>query len=91
MPLLAINRKDTGWQIDWQERPGRANPASKRFQYGGIVADGSYALTQSWSHRLIIGPAATLRRNPGDIAVGILDVAGFAVDAILGVDDKAGT
>jgi hypothetical protein len=41
MPLLAINRKDTGWQIDWQERPGRANPASKRFQYGGIVADGS--------------------------------------------------
>jgi hypothetical protein len=40
MPLLTINRKDTGWQIDWQERPV-ANPASKRFQYGGIVADGS--------------------------------------------------
>src|SRR5258706_14024612 len=69
-----------------------ATPASKRFQCGGIVAGrrtGRRPLTQSWSHGLIIGPAAALRRNPGDVAVRILHVAGFAVDAILGVDDKA--
>src|ERR1700679_4138237 len=47
-------------------------------------------LTQSWSHRLVVGTAATLRRNPGDVAVGILDVAGFAMDAILGVDLEPG-
>src|SRR4051812_5825440 len=41
------------------------------------------------SHRLVIGSAATLGRNPGDVSVRILDVAGFAVDAILGVDDEA--
>jgi hypothetical protein len=22
MPRLGFNRKDTGWRIDWQERPG---------------------------------------------------------------------
>jgi hypothetical protein len=41
MPLLAFNRKDTGWQIDWQIRPlGRqlASITGKRFHYGGIVA-----------------------------------------------------
>ena len=46
-------------------------------------------LTQSWSHRLIIGSATALGRNPDDVAVWILHVAGFAVDAILGVDDEA--
>src|SRR4029077_6407357 len=30
-----------------------------------------------------------LRRLPGDVAVGILDVASFAVDAVLRVDHKA--
>src|ERR1700722_7892271 len=43
-------------------------------------------LTRSWSHCLVIRPAAALRRNPGDVAVRVLDVAGFAMDAILGVD-----
>jgi hypothetical protein len=95
------------------------NDASKRLQYGLIVAfDRSKKpaqirpwkapagfltgfpaaktpcargeLTQSWSHRLVIGTAAALRRNPGDIAVGILDVAGLAVDAILSVDLEPG-
>ena len=64
----------------------------KRFQCGGIVAGGRIRgsrLTQSWSHRLIIGSATALGRNPGDVAVWILHVAGFAVDAILGVDDEA--
>src|SRR3984957_9144823 len=46
-------------------------------------------LTRSWSHCLVIRPAAALRRNPGDVAVRVLDVAGFAMDAILGVDLEA--
>src|SRR6266446_10702062 len=85
-----------GWSIDWQKGPMATDlasaPDSKRFQCGGIVAGdrtGGHQLTQSWSHGLVIGPAAAFRRNPGDVAVGILHVAGFAVDAILGVDDKA--
>src|SRR5690606_37966666 len=32
-------------------------------------------------------PLATLRRHPVDVLVGVLDVAGLAVHAILGVDD----
>src|SRR5438477_5203363 len=40
------------------------------------------------SHRLIIRPATALWGNPGDVAVGILDIAGFAVDAVLRVDDE---
>src|ERR1700721_1200648 len=47
------------------------------------------SLTQSWSHCLVVRPATALRWNPGDVAVGILDVAGFAVDAILGIDHEA--
>src|ERR1700744_2483200 len=47
------------------------------------------ALTQSWSHRLVIRAAAPFRRDPGNVAVWILDVAGFAVDAILRVDHEA--
>jgi len=45
MPLLAFNRKDTGWRIDWQNSPlsgpwavDLASPIRKRFYYGGIVA-----------------------------------------------------
>src|SRR5258708_40176591 len=96
MLLLGFNRKDRGWQIDGHPAPpvaaASARPASKRLQCGGIVAGapaGPQHLTQSWSHRLIIRSATALRRNPGDITVGILDVAGFAVDAILRVDDEA--
>src|SRR5207247_1861018 len=75
-----------------------ASPTRKRFYYGGIVAGGGITLlplTQSWSaaslHTLIVGPAAALGRNPGDIAVRVLHVAGFAVDAVLGVDLEART
>src|SRR5262245_28866216 len=48
-------------------------------------------LTQRWLHRLVIRPATALRRNPCNVAVGILHVAGFAVDAILRVDLEART
>jgi hypothetical protein len=40
------------------------------------------------SHIRVIWAAATLRRNPGDVLIGVLDVTGFAVDAILGVDHE---
>src|SRR4029079_15718026 len=40
-------------------------------------------------HRLVVRAAAALRGNPGDVAVGVLHVAGFAVDAVLGVDLEA--
>src|SRR5262249_13577636 len=43
---------------------------------------------QRKSHIRIIGASAALGRNPSDILVGILDVAGFAVDAILRVDHE---
>src|SRR3954468_15407707 len=60
-------------------------------------------VTQSWAlvtwivaccprlHRLVVRAAAALRGNPGDVAVGVLHVAGFAVDAVLGVDLVART
>src|SRR4051812_35418066 len=38
------------------------------------------------SHSLVIGTTAAFRGNPGDVAVGILGVAGLAVNAVLGVD-----
>jgi uncharacterized NAD(P)/FAD-binding protein YdhS len=41
------------------------------------------------SHLLIIGAAAAFRRRPGDVLRGVLDVAGFAMHAILRVDDEA--
>jgi hypothetical protein len=41
MPLLAFNRKDTGWRIDWQlwrQAADFASTTRKRFHCGGIVA-----------------------------------------------------
>src|SRR3954465_12728584 len=40
------------------------------------------------SHIRVFRTATAFRRHPGDGAVGILDVAGFTVDAVLRVDDK---
>src|SRR6185437_11441580 len=42
-------------------------------------------------HRLVIRSSTTLRRDPGDVPVRILDVAGFAMDTVLGVDLEART
>src|SRR6266487_2388977 len=93
MPRLAFNRKDTGWRIDWPGNvPAAPTPPQNAFSVAvswPAAAVARSRFTQSWLHRLIIRPATALRRNPGDIAIRILHVAGFAVDAILGVDDKA--
>src|SRR5205807_8171417 len=40
-------------------------------------------------HVRIIGAATALGWNPGDVQVGVFDVASLAVDAVLRVDDKA--
>src|ERR1041385_1281679 len=102
MPLLALNRKDRGWRIDWQIKPlGLRFSQPNRetlllWQYRdrrryhpppphAIVVD-----TASL-HTLVVGSAAALRRNPGNVAVRVLHVAGFAMDAVLGVDLEART
>src|SRR5690554_2231361 len=40
----------------------------------------------SWLHIGVVGPAAALRRYPGDVLGRVLDVAGLAVHAVLEVD-----
>jgi hypothetical protein len=40
-------------------------------------------------HIRIVWPAAAFRRNPVDVLRGILDVAGFAMHAVLRIDDEA--
>src|ERR1700726_3615869 len=88
MPLLAINRKDTGGK-SIGGTPGHRQSRLKTLPVWRYRGRRPHAVTQSWLHRLVIGPAAALRWNPGDVAVRILDVAGFAVNAVLGVDDEA--
>ena len=41
------------------------------------------------SHIWIIRSPTTFRRHPGDVAVRILDIACFAMHAVLRVDDEA--
>src|SRR5665213_209234 len=40
------------------------------------------------SHIRVIRPAAAFGRNPGNVLIRVLDIAGFAVDAVLRVDDE---
>src|SRR6187399_3388298 len=73
-----------------------ASTTRKRFYCGRIVTGGGITLLPPHAivvcaslHALIVRPSAPFRRNPGDIAVRVLYVAGFAVDAVLGVDLEA--
>src|SRR6266702_2274950 len=52
-----------------------------------VVRDGAPATL--CLHVRIIGAATALGWNPGDVLVGVFDVASLAVDAVLRVDDKA--
>src|SRR5438094_354302 len=38
--------------------------------------------TRTHSHPIVIRPTATLRRNPGDDPIRVMNVAGFAVHAV---------
>src|SRR5262245_36206934 len=40
-------------------------------------------------HPRVVRPAAALRHRPVDVLIGVLDVAGLAVYAVLRVDDEA--
>ena len=42
-------------------------------------------------HVAVIGPASALRHNPVDILCRILDITGFTVDAVLGIDLESGS
>src|SRR5262245_11375463 len=71
------------YHIIWIGRPTDGSPrtnelAAKRPSPGG-----------AGSHVRIVRPAAAFRRHPDDILVRVLDVAGFAVDAVLRVDLEA--
>src|SRR6266446_7103944 len=46
-------------------------------------------LSAAPSHPVVIGSASTLGRNPSDDLVGILNVAGLAVNAVGGVEADA--
>src|SRR5258708_29727991 len=93
MPRLAFNRKDMRRRIDWQGTPQQPpTPPEDAFSVALSWAEAALARVGSrnrGSHRLIIGSTTAFRRNPGDVAVRILHVAGFAVDTILRVDDEA--
>ena len=64
MPRLAFNRKDTEWRIDWPGNvPAAANPASKRFQCGGIVAGGRRRAAPV--HAIVVtSPHSSARHRP---------------------------
>src|SRR6478609_10947045 len=63
-------------------------PRSRNIGRIGPWPRGSW-LADARLHRLVVWTAAALRGNPGNVAVGVLYVAGFAVDAVLGVDLEA--
>src|SRR6266850_4081467 len=100
MPLLALNRKDTGWRIDWHmacQLPTRPMPLKTLlvWRYRGRRCDATSRnrghVLHGLLHGLVIGTASALGRNPGNVAVRVLHVTGFAVNAILGVDLEART
>ena len=43
------------------------------------------------SHVGVVGPSKTFRRNPRNVLRGVLDIAGFAMHTVLGVDLEPGT
>jgi hypothetical protein len=68
--------------------PTLPSPSCAEGRVGDLpLIDGSIMVCSTPSHVLIVGTASTLGRHPVDILIGILDVAGLTVDAILRVDD----
>ena len=88
MPRLAVNRKDTGGELIGGKVPRALVHFSATPESASTVAV-SWPAASNPSHRLVIGSATAFRWNPGDVAVRVLDVAGFAMDAILSVDLEA--
>src|SRR5580658_5416645 len=70
----------------------KAGPPSSRVPalQGSLGRNGGEIAAAAESHIRIIRTAAAFGRDPGDILVRVLDVAGFAVDAVLPVDHVTG-
>src|SRR6202163_547770 len=78
MDVLRAARKAIG-------PPGDAVPVPVAGSARRVAA--SWRFSSTPLHILVVRPAAALRRDPDDVAVGVLDVAGLAVDAVLRIDD----
>src|SRR5262245_32397429 len=89
MPRLSPGRKDSPTRGTRCGYPG--TEAKKRRGDRSHDARAPGLRPRYQSHIRIVRPTAALRRDPDDILVGILDVAGFAMDAVLRVDLEAWT
>src|SRR4029079_9944338 len=67
----------------------RGKPRCPRFSKRIVVWRYRGRAAEPPSHIRVLRSAAALRRHPDYVAVGVLDIAGFAVDAVLRVDHKA--
>src|SRR5260370_22778194 len=79
-----------GWGnlIETVSRPHLPSPGCGGGEVGDLpLIDGSIMVCSTPSHVLIVGTAAAVGRHPADILIGILNVAGLTLDAILRVDD----
>src|ERR1035438_3146664 len=70
------------WTLTFRQRVSRVNEIS-------LVALIATNLGTRDLHSVVIRAPATLRWNPGDDLVGILNVAGFAVNAVGGIQANA--
>src|SRR3954447_8995901 len=89
MPRLRFNRKDARGRMKTRSQARPENAFSVAVSWP--PRSHAPATSELWSHRLVIGSAATLRRNPRDVTVGVFHVAGFAVNTILSIDDEPGS
>src|SRR4051812_12457444 len=91
MPLLALNRKEKAGESSgmWSGCRRFSRLCLQSLAVWRYRARLPPYLTQRWLHRLVIWAAAAFRRNPCNVAVGVLHVAGFAVDAVLRIDLEA--
>src|SRR5690349_7108225 len=81
-PARATPLSQPGWRMVSGEKP-RRKAKSRR----AAIRSSLFAIRRS--HIWIIRPAAAFGRHPGDVLVGVFDIAGFTVDAVLRVDHKA--
>src|ERR1017187_7960863 len=69
--------------------PTSCQTAPPRVREGRLYADRPF--DARGLHGLVDGPLAALGGHPGDVLGRILDVAGLAVDTVLGVDLQSGS
>ena len=72
----------------WRRRSDRT-PAARRDAASPSPSAGPQLPLRPSSHARIVRAAAALGHHPVDVLVGVLDIAGLAVDAVLRVDHVA--